>query len=504
MRKSKKIYRFCLPFLLIFTCVNLLAADNIYWLPSGVPPAFKSAKEGCDYMYLGGGGLVSLSSRYRPEHNIYVGDSGYKCGLADVFGNWTGEYFGMTISKSEVCSDDMLFDYFVGACRHTTQKGHPNNVNSCEAPSLERGNPVNIATGNKFQEEHDLVSGSSSSIVVDRYYNSSDKYWRHSYSAHLDINVRWITLVDSDGREIKFEYDGSSYFSRSEGVYLLKLADGWSFKSRMNKVYYFDLSGQLIKVVSNGGGTQYVLRKGGDIVIRNDFADEVVLTEDFLHQPVHLSAKDVDIRYEYAGGRLVKRTKVYVGRPGSADVRTYHYENQNNDGDRLLTGITDERGVRLVTWTYSPSQKVVFSEHADGAQSTRFIYESEESTSVVGELGRKLVYHFKLILGVKRIVSIEGEPTPDCPASNSTYTYNDRGLVLTKTDAKGLITAYSYNDRGLEISRTEASGTTLARTTTTEWDTDRLLPIKVTEPNRVTVYSYDNQGRELTRQSTSR
>ncbi|RMR76542.1 YD repeat protein, partial [Pseudomonas savastanoi pv. fraxini] len=43
-----------------------------------------------------------------------------------------------------------------------------------------------------------------------------------------------------------------------------------------------------------------------------------------------------------------------------------------------------------------------------------------------------------------------------------------------------------------------------ARTTTTEWDPDRFLPIRVIEPNRVTVYSYDNQGRELTRQSTSR
>ncbi|UQW76398.1 sugar-binding protein [Pseudomonas avellanae] len=84
---------------------------------------------------------------------------------------------------------------------------------------------------------------------------------------------------------------------------------------------------------------------------------------------------------------------------------------------------------------------------------------------------------------MKRLVEVKGEPTPDCPASNSTYTYNDRGLVLTKTDA---------------------SGTTLARTTTTEWDPDRFLPIRVVEPNRVIVYSYNNQGRELTRQSTSR
>ncbi|RMS81977.1 MULTISPECIES: sugar-binding protein [Pseudomonas syringae group] len=69
---------------------------------------------------------------------------------------------------------------------------------------------------------------------------------------------------------------------------------------------------------------------------------------------------------------------------------------------------------------------------------------------------------------------------------------------------KGPVTTYDYNERGLEISRTEATGTTLARTTTIEWDPDRFLPIKVIEPNRVTVYSYNNQGCELTRQRAFR
>lgn len=51
--------------------------------------------------------------------------------------------------------------------------------------------------------------------------------------------------------------------------------------------------------------------------------------------------------------------------------------------------------------------------------------------------------------------------------SNSTYTYDDRGLMLTKTDARGLATTYSCNDRGFEVSRTEASGMPLARIATT-------------------------------------
>ncbi len=144
------------------------------------------------------------------------------------------------------------------------------------------------------------------------------------------------------------------------------------------------------------------------------------------------------------------------------------------------------------------------SQHAGGASLIQINYNADGSSTVTNELGKKTVYRYKNISGVKRISSIEGEPSANCPASNSVYTYNDRGQVLTKTDAKGLVTTYDYNDRGLEVSRTEATGTALARPTTTEWDPDRFLPIKVIEPNRITVYSYDNQGRELTRQSTSR
>ncbi|HBP6575349.1 TPA: RHS repeat protein, partial [Pseudomonas aeruginosa] len=33
-----------------------------------------------------------------------------------------------------------------------------------------------------------------------------------------------------------------------------------------------------------------------------------------------------------------------------------------------------------------------------------------------------------MIQGIKRIVAIEGEPSPNCPSSNSTFTYDDQGL----------------------------------------------------------------------------
>ncbi|WP_241492034.1 RHS repeat protein [Pseudomonas sp. TTU2014-080ASC] len=81
-----------------------------------------------------------------------------------------------------------------------------------------------------------------------------------------------------------------------------------------------------------------------------------------------------------------------------------------------------------------------------------------------------------------------------CPNSNSTFTYDNRGLLKTKLDKKGNLTTYDYNERDLEISRTEAAGTPQARTITTEWHPTLFLPVSITEPNQITSYTYNTQG----------
>ena len=123
---------------------------------------------------------------------------------------------------------------------------------------------------------------------------------------------------------------------------------------------------------------------------------------------------------------------------------------------------------------------------------------------VTNGLGKATIYRFQKFNHESRVVAIEGEPSANCPNSNSTFTYDDRGLLKTKTDNKGNVTAYEYNERGLEISRTEASGTREARTITTAWHPTLFLPVIVTEPNQITYYSYDAQGRQLSQTVTER
>ncbi|MFZ3183911.1 MAG: RHS repeat protein, partial [Pseudomonas sp.] len=233
--------------------------------------------------------------------------------------------------------------------------------------------------------------------------------------------------------------------------------------------------------------------------VTDNLGQSLSFTEDRQHQPLTLTAAGLTIQYEYnANQRLSKLTRT---RGGQTEQRLFHYEIANKPD--LLTGITDERGVRYTTWTFDDKDRATSSEHAGGVEHTQITYNADGSSTVTNEFGKKSIYRFITIDGVKRVSAIEGEALGSCPMSNSTFTYDARGLLKTKTDNKGFITTYDYNARGLEISRTEASGTPQARTTTTTWHAPLNLPLTVPEPGRVTTYAYDAQGRQLSQTSTA-
>jgi YD repeat-containing protein len=392
------------------------------------------------------------------------------------------------------CKSPQVFNVSTANCGNDEQKGPPSTL-SCV------GNPINTAVGNKFQQEVDyqpLIDGSPS---FSRSYNSLDGLWRHNYSTFIRFAIGKLSLVHADGRESFFNVDGdiATAYPNETGL-LVKAGASWLYTADNNERFTYDSSGRLTEWSSPAGLQQKLTYNNGQVTVSSNSGQTLTFTEDAQHQPLTLATSDLRITYSYdANQHLVQLTRT---RGSQAQKRQFLYEDSRNTS--LLTGIIDERGIRFATWSYDDQGRAISSQHSGGAGLTQVAYNADGSSTVTNELGKTTVYRYQQIGGVKRVTAIEGEPSANCPASNSSYTYNDRGQMLTKTDAKGLVTAYTYNDRGLETSRTEASGTPLARTVTTEWDPDRFLPTKVVEPTRVTVYSYDNQGRELTRQVTSR
>lgn len=371
-------------------------------------------------------------------------------------------------------------------------KGMPDGNLSCGGASNAQGNPINMAVGNKYQSETDYWGAGHFPLRFIRHYNSLDGLWRHSYSAHLKIAADTITLVQADGQE--------SYFAVQNGVIVAELTElgqlestinGWVYHSPRNESFYFGSDGRLVRWVDPLGRTQSLSYGNGLVTVQDDFGRTLSFAEDAWHQPTEVTIGTLQVSYLYsAGGQLLEA----VTEQGAESVRRqYHYEDPRDP--TWLTGITDERGIRFATWAYDNFGRATISEHADGVERVTLDYNEDGSVRVTNVLGKSTVYHYGVINGVKRITAIEGQPSANCPNSNATYTYNERGQVVTRTDERGVVTRFQYNTRGLLVSQTEAEGMSEVQTTTNEWHPDMALKVQVTEPHRQSRFIYDESGR---------
>jgi len=369
--------------------------------------------------------------------------------------------------------------------------GAPAVLPSCNIPNSFVGNPINVALGNKFQKEEDISGSGTYPLNFQRVYNSIDGYWRHNYSARLQISGNTITLINADGREDVFtNNNGVISSSASQFGTLTKTSDGWQYKTPFNDLWEFDATGRLVQTTNGAGLThQLTYAMDGSITVSDKFNHTLTIVEyDTNHQPASVTTSGGQlVTFEYdSSDRLIKKIK-------NGKTKTYHYENTTLP--RALTGITDERGIRYVTWKYDDQGRATQSSYAGDVDTVKVVYNTDGSVDVINPLGRVSKYSYTTIGGVKLISSIVGDKTSNCAMSNATFEYESRGLLSSKTNSLGVTTSYQYNDLGQEISNTQASNTDEAKTTTTSWYSEQNLPRSVTTNNRSINYDYDAQGR---------
>lgn len=486
-------------------------AGYYYLQPAGIAPTRSSHHESACRSVVG---TPAVSWHWNMK-TVEVYSNRYDCYRAytDFYCPTCGNvYIGFAIFVSETCQYGHEGLYCNTTCNqpkqmvdgqcvipepYLAQKG-PSN--SC--PKSETGNPINFAIGNKFQSETDYQASGNSTLSFTRSYNSLDGLWRHNFSAYIRfVSAQYVSVVMAHGRESFFIVDGATVTPKSTELGVLtKTETGWQFLSTNNEHFTFDSGGKLTRWTNVRGRVHQFTYAGSMVTVTDNVGNSLSFEENADRQPRTLTAPGIQVAYGYnANKRLISVSRT-VG--GQTTVRRFHYEDSRNNA--LLTGITDELGVRYATWRYDAQERAISSEHAGGAEKVGVVYNSDGTVSVTNELGKVANYSFHVIEGVKRISAIEGQPSANCPNSNSTFTYDERGLLKTKTDNKGHLTTYAYNDRGLEVSRTEAVGTPQARTITTEWHPTLFLPVSVTEPSRITHYTYDNQGRQLSQSVTQR
>lgn len=212
----------------------------------------------------------------------------------------------------------------------------------------------------------------------------------------------------------------------------------------------------------------------------------------------------VDSTGEGWGDRLVQ-----VRRLDSAGAvmwgRSYHYEDARFV--HALTGVSDQVGNRLATYTYHASGYAASTEQAGGVNRWEVKYLRDPASphidirAVTNPLGREERYTFELpsVAGgnaPRKLLSISGSATSTVPADARTFSYAN-GLLTSSTDANGNTTNQSVDQANKRPDSTIAANGVARQIT---WHPTLDLPTQVLLPNRLAVlFSYDPNGQLLSR-----
>jgi len=324
-----------------------------------------------------------------------------------------------------------LFNEDRGLCRKNYSDDALNGgkPNSCE------GNPVNVATGKKYEYAVDLMYTKSPLLSIRRSFTQNR--WWFSFDRALVTPKKqiesWLPFAEiheytsSDGRlltQAKFLSDSPGFKAMTfpatenrEEYSTVTLENG--------TVEYFDSGPRIERIEATNGDTlEYVYDNAnntvtitsnrGDIALINYASIEVNGPNgETFNTRIYtdITVNGTTINYEYdAYGKLTR--VIYE------DNSTIEYQ---YTGD-YLTGIIDENNHQRSTWTYNDKGLVASSMSAGGVDLHTFTYDRFDPSDYIGtasvtdSLGRVTNYAYQRIAGLRRITNVSGEESINCPA----------------------------------------------------------------------------------------
>ncbi|MGY2224929.1 hypothetical protein ACW9IK_19770 [Pseudomonas gingeri] len=395
-------------------------------------------------------------------------------------------------------------------------QGDPDDKDSC-APSGLSGNPINNKTGNKFYSE--TIYSDQTQLDASIYYNSDSTFWSMKYGMRVKYADSSASVILPDGKIYTFKNNNNTYSSSSpKSGSLVYNQPFWKYTTAKGDVYEFKNASAIAQEAGIQGAVDPIaLLSSIKEVGKDKLTVTVNLATGYLHitdsnqnsidvmligvalTPYQLIMPGQTITFDYDNNsNITAMNKVWNG---GSSKKIFLYEDANNP--RALTGVTDESGIRIATWSYDQQGRAISSSHAAGADLVTLEY-GDQTTTVTNSLGRKSIYHYNVKNNAPKIVSIEGSPTPNCPHSNSTFEYNSAGDMSQSTDALNTVTKYEYNSRGLETKRIEGYNTASERITETEWHPDYALKTLIKTPLKIESMTYDPDGRLISTTSQNR
>jgi RHS repeat-associated protein len=427
---------------------------------------------------------------------------------------------------------------------------NPKQLGACKPgePCPCVGNPINCGNGNKFEREVDYAAPGSGGLRFERFYNSAAApvtqamgiRWRHTWMRTIEVTEPAdgrVAITRADGKVLTFIPSGGIWVPDSDvSDRLTRLTNtsnqhiGWDLLvAATEETERYDVLGRLVFVMTRGGLVTTVAYHPVNVYL------PVTVTDPFGRQlqltyagaiPRLASITDPAgqiIRFRYGGNGAASTMLTEVEYPGTL-TRRYRYGTQAGESEggvafapgsvlaaaNLLTGVIDERNVRVSTFRYDTQNRAISTERGGATNRYQVGWGSDDTQRTVTDpLGVARIYTFSLVAGMPALTSITGAVCPACGPAARTFDAN--GNVSSETDWNGFRTTLTFDlARNLETSRTEGlngNGTVRPETRTlqTEWHPTFRLPTKVTERNsadvalRETTMGYDVRGNLISR-----
>jgi len=411
-----------------------------------------------------------------------IGNGGISCRWQYYTGNgWGPGSYSRSISLlGDPCPAGSNYDGFA------TCVGPVLNPEKNEGlPSCPISNPVNTATGGKYQSELDIQFNSDlSPLRFVRAYNSDTEgaptllgvRWTHNYAIRIDV-ISDVTseiayLLRPDGRVITFNRAGGNWTGADIDIKgeLTSTTSGFRYTNKTNGVEDYDVGGRLISIVDSTGNAQSLSYDVQGLLDRVDTG-----IGEFLLFSYDLNTRIASIT-DHAGRIWGYRYDVnnnleYVDNPDGT-TKQYHYEDPIDPN--ALTGITDERGIRYATYEYDPSGKTTASYRGqqtsvptDRIQGVSIIYNTDGTRVVRNSNDDESTYSTAVQFGVAQVTDISGPGCSTCGTGNTAYNYDPANNNLLSKTENGITTKFGqYDSKGQYGCKAE--GITAADTSTGE------------------------------------
>jgi RHS repeat-associated protein len=378
------------------------------------------------------------------------------------------------------------------------------------------GNPVSTGNGVKTETEVDYQGSGPFSLSYTRIYNSHlpngspvGHKWSADYQQRLVMPEGTTAMVAPQAVMAQRPDGGWRQFNNRAGVYgangdvverIERINDGlgrttgWRLRTADDEIETYDGDGRLL-YIENRTGSRQAMGYGADGLLEtvtDDYGRRLRFEHDPLTRQVTALIDPSDRRttYTYQSGVLVAVTY-----PDNT-TRRYHYEVPG--WPALLTGITDERGIRYANWKYDDQNRVTESSHAGGAERVTFAYGDLE-TKVTDTRGSSRTYRFTRIFDTLRMTE-STEPCSGCGTGGAArITYDGNGNPYQITDRNGNVTQTTTNARGLPEQVVRAIGKPEAQSVSVSWHPTWRLPTLIAETGatgtaRTTRLDYDSRG----------